>query len=90
MTLFSLWIARALNIPVIMSMHSQPENLTSNIKINAPLIKKYYSKFIVGLCNMSDTVQVPSKFTYKLLKKNGLKKRVEIISNGVDLKFFNP
>lgn len=90
LTFLSILAAKTLGIPVIMSVHSQPENLTANIGIDSYLVKKYYYKFIVGICNMSDAVQVPSEFTYKLLKKIGFNKRVEVISNGVNLKFFNP
>ncbi|MBW2975967.1 glycosyltransferase [Candidatus Woesearchaeota archaeon] len=90
LTLLSVLAAKALGIPILASIHSQPENLTANIGIKSSLTKKYFYRFIVGLCNMSDAVQVPSEFTYKLLKKNGLNKKAEVISNGVDLKFFNP
>ncbi len=90
LTLLSFLAAKALGIPVVMSMHSQPENLTSNIGIKSPLFEKYFSKFIVGICNMSDAVQVPSDFAYRLLARNGIKRKVEVISNGIDLNVFNP
>ena len=90
LTFMSILVGKSMGIPVLMSAHSQPKNLTSNIGIEEPLIEKYFYKFIVWVCNMSDAVQVPSRFSYRMLVKNGFRKKAEIISNGVDLKFFTP
>jgi len=90
LTLTTILAAKVIGIPVLLSIHSQPENLTANIGINSSLVEKYFYKFIVRMCNLSDRVQVVSKFTYGQLVKYGFKKKIEIISNGVDLKIFNP
>jgi len=44
-----------------------------------------YSNFIYNRCNI---VTAPSKIIKKKLRKNGLKTKVEVISNGVDLNRF--
>ena len=93
LTFISILVAKRLNIPVMISSHSQPKKLIKNIGINASLnkiIEKSYQKFIVKMCNISDAVQVPSRFAHKQLISWGFKKKVVIISNGVDLKFFYP
>lgn len=90
LTFMSILVGKSMGIPVVMSAHSQPKNLTSNISIDNLLVENYFYKLIVWICNMSDAVQAPSRFSYRVLVKNGLRKKAEIISNGVDLKFFTP
>jgi 1,2-diacylglycerol 3-alpha-glucosyltransferase len=76
--------ARKLNLPIVMHMHLQAENLANNnsimIKANN-ILYRYFSMFY----NRSDIVICPSDFGKELLRRHKIHTPVEVISNGVNL-----
>ncbi len=85
-------IAAKLNhIPVVGYLHFIPEQIDrvlwgSAERILTPLIN-IYVKFIYS---KYDSVMTPSHFFKNYLKFLGIKKPIEVISNGVDTKVFSP
>ena len=76
--------ARELGIPVVSSFHVQPENILRNIRLNVPYLDRLiYRLFIAAIYARSDLVIAPSAFARDLLLEQGLRRPVEVISNGV-------
>ncbi|MBW2965913.1 glycosyltransferase [Candidatus Woesearchaeota archaeon] len=80
--------AKSLNIPVISAIHTQPENITKNLR-GTTIIDKAIYQAIINISNSADRVIVPSKFAAKLAKEYELEKNPIVISNGIDIKKFN-
>jgi len=89
----SLLYAKMKGIPVVGSNHLQPENLVMSVaKTRFVFQALRYSgwRFLVDYCNYYDHVISPTQTAVNLLLDNGLKAPATAISNGIDLKIFNP
>jgi glycosyltransferase involved in cell wall biosynthesis len=86
-----LKVARRLQIPVICTNHTQPENWTYHIRLNnfEPINRLIY-RYLVRFFNRANIVVSPSSFGARILKEHGLTARTEVISNGVDRNRFRP
>ena len=90
----ALSYAKKNNIPVVATYHAYLEGLAGHLPFllrkfvtaSVKLLRRYTRSFF----NKSDVVIAPSKFIKDYLIKNGVIKRIEIISNGVDTKVFKP
>ncbi|MSU44857.1 glycosyltransferase [Candidatus Nomurabacteria bacterium] len=80
---------KKLKIPLILWQHFQPENVTKHIHADFRLIRKFISMWTVFISNRSLEIIVPSEFAKNLLVGYGVKKKIEVISNGIDLDEFN-
>ncbi len=79
--------ARKLNIPVVMGFHSQVGNI---FPFFAPFfIKKLIELWFSYFFRKGDLVIAPSHFAARLCRKH-THKSIQVVSNGVDLKKFNP
>jgi len=79
--------ARKLNIPVVMGFHSQVGNIF-------PFYASFFIKKLIELWfsyffRKGDLVIAPSHFAARLCQKH-TRKPIQVVSNGVDLKKFNP
>ncbi|PIN77348.1 hypothetical protein COV15_02160 [Candidatus Woesearchaeota archaeon CG10_big_fil_rev_8_21_14_0_10_34_12] len=83
-------IARELNIPVVLSLLFQPENVTKQVHLDFPLARQIIEKLMKYICNDSARVVTCSKFSKEILEEYGVKKKIDVISSGVDLRVFNP
>jgi len=81
--------ARKLNIPVVVGVHVQPENITMPLHLDFWIIKKIVIKILKNLWEECNCIITPSKFSKKKIEAYGVKKRIFVISNGVDLSKFN-
>lgn len=81
--------ARELNIPLVFGQHHQPENLTRPWHIDSFFTRFIAKKIIKYFCDNSSIVITPSEFSKKLLLGYGVKSKIEVISNGVDVDKFN-
>ena len=82
--------ARHLSVPVITHSHVQSENWEVYLptKLRTSLVNKVFNKILVSFHNKADKIICPSKFSERLLQKNGINKPTVVISNGVNtLKF---
>lgn len=87
---------KILKIPIVSSAHTQGGNVLSYlIKLEESgntfkILNKLINKSVIGLANLADVVIAPSNFAKDYLVKRGLRKRIIVISNGVDTKTFSP
>jgi len=83
-------VARRMGIPVVSSFHVQPENILRNLNLpEGRLTEWLYRLFISNFYQASDVVIAPSEFARGLLLERGLKRPVEVLSNGVTQAFFD-
>jgi glycosyltransferase involved in cell wall biosynthesis len=85
--------ARGLDIPIIGTNHLMPENFFNAIRWTRPLyrlLKEVGWKVLVSFYNLCDIVTSPTETAVRLLVNHGLRKKALAISNGVDVKRFNP
>jgi len=89
--LAALILAKKYKIPVVGALHFTPEQISRMIpgkpeKLVSPLIRKY----INFIYNKYDAIMVPTQTFAEFLKKDGVKKHIEVVSNGVDTGVFHP
>jgi glycosyltransferase involved in cell wall biosynthesis len=89
--LAALVLAKKYKIPVVGALHFTPEQISRMIpgkpeKLVSPLIRKY----INFIYNKYDAIMVPTQTFAEFLKKDGVKKHIEVVSNGVDTGIFRP
>ena len=94
------WLSRAVvklvqnkNIPVIGTNHFMPDNLTHYLHLPV-LIERWLNKKLWQQCysffESLDAVTTPTNKAAELFTQHGFHKPVQVISNGIDLKTFNP
>lgn len=77
-------IAKKMNIPVIGACHIQPQNIISAMgKEDAFMEKMFYKLFNFCLFKQVGHIHCPSEFASKMLKDQGSKATMEVISNGI-------
>lgn len=85
--------ARNLGIPIVGTNHFMPENLVHYLHLPDSverIIKRMAWNYFLKTFDHLDVVTSPSKAAANLLKEIGLKREILVISNGIDLKHFNP
>lgn len=81
--------AKKLNIPIIIGVHVQPENIVMPLHLNFWVIKKVITIILKNLLEKCNCIITPSEFSKRIIEGYGVKKKVFVISNGVDLSKFN-
>ncbi len=77
-------LANRMNIPVMGACHIQPQNIISAMGKEDPFMEKmFYKLFNFCLFKQVDIIHCPSEFTSKMLKTQGSKAHMEVISNGI-------
>lgn len=80
----AIGVARSLGLPVLCSFHVQPENLLRNLGIDHPLLHRLlYAGFLHRFYQRADRVIAPTTFAAELLRRAGLTRPLDVISNGV-------
>jgi 1,2-diacylglycerol-3-alpha-glucose alpha-1,2-glucosyltransferase len=77
------------NIPVAIHAHTTVEDMIDSFTYStklAPKIKGYLKYFY----EQADTIIAPTKYTKDVLTSYGIKKDIQVISNGVDIDKFKP
>jgi 1,2-diacylglycerol 3-alpha-glucosyltransferase len=86
-------VAKKLKIPIIGTNHFMPENLVHYLhmpQIMSETLKRTAWNYFLKTFNTLDAVTSPTQAAADLLKSIGLKKPVQVISNGIDLRIFKP
>jgi 1,2-diacylglycerol-3-alpha-glucose alpha-1,2-glucosyltransferase len=82
-------IARRRGIKLIAHAHATPDDVIGSYTFTKnPLILKMIGKYLINFYNKPDIVIAPSDWTKQTLIKRGVKKPIEVVSNGIDLKKF--
>lgn len=78
-------LARKMNKPLLASFHVQPENLLYAINAEKirPLRWLMYKMFIASYFNKADLIHCPSRFAADELTRNGCRRPMKVISNGI-------
>lgn len=84
-----LSIAEQLHIPTIGTNHFLPENLVHYLYIPKFTNKRFWKNYYNCLQRL-DILTTPTMTAVNFLKSMGIKKEIYPISNGVDLRMFNP
>lgn len=85
--------AKKLGIPLVGTNHFMPENFIHYLYPPAfakKIIKKLAWKAFIRVYSQLDIITTPTKTAADLIKNLGLKNPIIPISNGIDLKKFNP
>jgi len=84
--------AQVLKIPLITTFHTfiADPGYLKNFKLeNSKLVNKTVWKYLINFHNKSKLLTCPTELTRNEIRKNGYKKKIEIIQNGVELERFN-
>jgi len=77
-------MASAMNKPVIAGFHVQPHNVIAAMGKESKFLDRIlFEVFKFFLFNRVPLIQCPSRFAADLLKKAGIKCRLEVVSNGI-------
>lgn len=80
--------AKRKGIPVVYHAHSTREDFR-NSYIGSDLFAPLFQRWICHCYNTGTMIVTPTEYSKKLLQTYGIRKRIEVVSNGVDLKFFD-
>lgn len=80
--------ARQKHIPVIYHAHSTKEDF-KNSYLGSNLFDGLFGKWIQLCYNTGDMIVTPTNYSKCLLKSYGIKKRIEVVSNGIDLNYYD-
>jgi glycosyltransferase involved in cell wall biosynthesis len=77
-------VARKMNKPVIGAFHVQPQNVLGAEGIESKFLEiVLFNIFNFFLLNRAPIIQCPSQFAADLLKKNGVRRILRVVSNGI-------
>ena len=74
---------------VVLHAHSTADDFRNSYKFSN-FIAPIFGKLLTFYYNQADLVLCPSEYTKGVLKKAGVKKRIKVISNGINLDRFQP
>lgn len=80
-------------IPMVATLHSLPENATGPVDQRTWLFRAVSAGFwesVQNHCRRAQTISAPSQLAANLLHEHGITEPIEVISNGVDLRRFQP
>ena len=72
---------------VILHAHVTEDDFRNSYRYSN-LIAPIFGKFLTFYYNQADLVLCPSEYTKNVLKRAGVKRRIKVISNGIDLEKF--
>lgn len=83
--------ARTASIPVVATNHNHPRNWTANfLRFSTPEVEYLIAQWFSWLLNHAKFVVSPSSTADRYLRDIGVSTERTIISNGVDVNFFQP
>jgi len=88
---YASFFADIYNKPLIFTHHTQYEKYTHYIPFEQEITKKFTRWIVNDYANKCDCVIAPSESIKKMLLKQGIKSRIEIVPTGINLDVFeNP
>jgi len=86
------YVSNRLGVPILGSHHVLPQNITASISKLSKFLNKVIGPLswrgIIKYYNHCDLVTSPSNYGKRILEEKGIKKPVEVLSNGINLKEF--
>jgi 1,2-diacylglycerol 3-alpha-glucosyltransferase len=81
-------IARAMRKPIIGGCHMQPQNFVAAMGKESKFMEyMVWKAFNFILFNRATMLHCPSPFAEKLFKKNGVKRPIKVVSNGIPTEY---
>lgn len=80
--------AKKLGIPVIYHAHSTKEDFRNSF-LGSNQVDFLFGKWLTYCYNQGTMIVTPSEYAKRLLQSYGIKKHIEVISNGVDLVYYD-
>ena len=74
--------------PLVFTYHTQYEKYTHYIPFEQEITKKFTRWIVKDYANKCDCVIAPSESIRKMLLKQGIRSRIEVVPTGIDLKVF--
>lgn len=81
--------ARKRGIPIVFTHHTLYERYTHYTPVDSPVMKRFAAELSTQYANLCDHIIAPSESIRDLIQSRGVKKPIEVIPTGVDLKFFS-
>lgn len=90
--LFGLWIAKVMKKPVVYTMHTIYDEYLYYLvpKMLTRAGQKVFYGYIRKIAKRADLIMGPSKKSEEFLRRAGVKKKVDVVGNGVDINKFSP
>lgn len=88
----ALYHAKKIDIPIVVTSHTQPDNILDNLHIKSDRLKRIFYHYISWLYKHADYIVCPSEHARKELLLHNFRKteKMEVISNGIDTNYFVP
>jgi glycosyltransferase involved in cell wall biosynthesis len=86
-------IAQDLSIPIIATNHFTPINLTVHLPVPErlrELVNNWIWQDFISVYNQIETIATPTLIAAKLIEKQGISKKIIVVSCGIDLNVFHP
>ncbi|RVU54578.1 glycosyltransferase family 4 protein [Anaerosphaera multitolerans] len=74
-------------IPLVYHAHSTEEDFRNSF-LFSNLLAPLFRKWIIKCYTTSNLILTPTEYSKKILKGYGIKERIEVLSNGIDLDFW--
>lgn len=74
-------------VPVVYHAHSTMEDFKDSFRFSN-IVAPFFKKWILKCYKTSDLILTPTYYSKKLLEGYGLDRRIEVVSNGIDLDFW--
>jgi glycosyltransferase involved in cell wall biosynthesis len=87
----AILIGHSIGVPVVGTFHTfvaDPQYLR-HVKLNNKVMEKVAWNYLKAYYNRCDLVTSPSDYTKKELMKNGIRRPIKVISNGIHLDMFD-
>ena len=81
-------VARRKKIPVVYTFHTQYDQYAHYIPLPEKIVRRFTNYLITKFCATVDEITTPAESAQKILQSYGIKDRVRIIPNPIDLSQF--
>lgn len=75
-------------IPIVFHAHSTKEDFR-NSYLGSNLFDGIFARWIIFCYGMGDVIVTPTVYSKKLLESYGIQKEIEVVSNGIDLFYYD-
>jgi 1,2-diacylglycerol 3-alpha-glucosyltransferase len=81
-------VAKASNIPLLFTHHTQYDQYTRYVPIIRKRAKKFLYDFLKNFCNKCNLIIAPSQSIQRVIRSYGTKTPIQVVPNGIDIKRF--
>jgi len=82
-------LAKSRDVPLVFTHHTMWDQYTHYTAVETPATSRFIGALTSGYADLCDTVIAPSRDVAQLLRRRGVRSRIEIIPTGVDVPHFS-